>query len=450
MADDVIYSVTGNPFVNAGSYAIASWLKKKNLSEIYKYDIEDCIHDIIPIYFSENWKKQMYMIFPNSSIVNPSVKNKEERYTGILQKLIEDVQPLRNSGNCIACGRRDADRSLYKSEVPLTGSGKFMNFYSNAANGADYCSACAFAVQFLPLVLKSCGRMLLLLQSNSHKVMKYWANDCIKNVRMQVATGNYTGCADTGYKNPKNALFHITEQLIMEYDERWQDENVSLRLYYFTNYGQGPALDIYDLPTAVFRFLAYIKTHPRRTDWYAIVRRGYHVNWNKIDENDEESYKNRGNDVYENLLSNKSIVRYFINRTKKSVYGNWSLFSYYLKEVRKLDENRINAIRELGDEIASTIKENNDPKRLGQLERAANYNSFRNVLRRLIKDRIAAKTETPLFTFDDYVQNILPEGALGWRETQDLLLFRIYEVLHDWMIEHEIISDEPEDESTID
>ncbi|MHC1575119.1 MAG: type I-B CRISPR-associated protein Cas8b1/Cst1, partial [Candidatus Methanogasteraceae archaeon] len=81
MADEMIYSVTGNPFVNAGSYAIASWLKKKNLSEIDKYDLEDCIHDIIPIYFSENWKKQMYMIFPNSSIVNPSVKNKEERYT---------------------------------------------------------------------------------------------------------------------------------------------------------------------------------------------------------------------------------------------------------------------------------------------------------------------------------------------------------------------------------
>jgi len=32
---------------------------------------------------------------------------------------------------------------------------------------------------------------------------------------------------------------------------------------------------------------------------------------------------------------------------------------------------------------------------------------------------------------------ILPEGATGWNEVRDLILFRIYEVLHSWLIEIE-------------
>ena len=51
-----------------------------------------------------------------------------------------------------------------------------------------------------------------------------------------------------------------------------------------------------------------------------------------------------------------------------------------------------------------------------------------------------------LFTFDDYVVNLFPEGNLTWRETQDLLLFRIYENLHDWMVENDFVEEVSEEE----
>ena len=41
---------------------------------------------------------------------------------------------------------------------------------------------------------------------------------------------------------------------------------------------------------------------------------------------------------------------------------------------------------------------------------------------------------------------LFPEGNKTWRETQDLLLFRIYENLHDWLIENTAVEEISKDE----
>ena len=100
-----------------------------------------------------------------------------------------------------------------------------------------------------------------------------------------------------------------------------------------------------------------------------------------------------------------------------------------------MDEKRINAIKRVGDELADYIKTADDMKTLQKLETAANYNNYRNLLRKVIKKRIENGIEDPLFTFDEYVNYLFPESNLTWRETQDLILFRIYEKLQKWIIE---------------
>lgn len=103
-----------------------------------------------------------------------------------------------------------------------------------------------------------------------------------------------------------------------------------------------------------------------------------------------------------------------------------------------MDEKRVETIKNVGDELAEYIKASDDIKTLNKLETASNYKNYRNLLRIIIKKRIENGAESPLFTFDDYVNNLFPEGNLTWRETQDLILFRIYEVLHDWIIQQGI------------
>ena len=58
------------------------------------------------------------------------------------------------------------------------------------------------------------------------------------------------------------------------------------------------------------------------------------------------------------------------------------------------------------------------------------------------KDRIKINAQDPLFTLEEFMEDLFPEGNLGWRETQDLLLFRIYENLHNWLVEQDALKSE--------
>ncbi len=431
---EIIFDFTGNPFVDAGIWAISQWVGKKP-EELDKEDMTVIIDEIVELYLTPKWSKNLYQIFPNNPITNNAVKDKKDRYSNILRELVEETEFIGDNGNCIACGRRNTAYGSGKDRIPLTGSKKLINYFSFGAEGADYCPACAFAVQFVPLMSYACGNMLL-LHSDSKKIMKRWAKEIKKNIEKQMALKEYTGCPNEGFKNPKNAIFHIIQDIIMTYDERWVNENPSITFYYFTNFNQGPSLDIYPVPTPVFRFLAYIPSHEKFDDWLRIVRRGYKfVDWKKVKE--ENEYKNRENTVYNNLLENRSIIRFFIDRKNKEAIGGWELISHYLEEVRKMDKKRITAIKRVGDELSDYIMEIDDIKTLNKLEMAKDYRSFRNILRIIIKKRIANGTESLLFSFDDYVNYLFPEGNLTWRETQDLILFRIYEKLQPWIIQQD-------------
>jgi CRISPR-associated protein Cst1 len=438
----MIYTWTGNPFVDAGISAIQELNEKLRLEDITIDDLKMVAKQVVSLYTTDNWKKNLFSVFPNNPVTNPSIKDKKKRLESYLNELIDGVKPLNEIGGCIACGRRSSYRAMTKADIPLTGSGNLRNYFSFAAEGADYCQACAFAVQCSPLVYYACGK-LALIHSNSHKVMRYWAKRCIAAVQRQIASSSYSGCFNEGFTNPMNALFHITQDLILSYEERWVEENATIRIYHFTNYNQGPELDMYDLPSPIFRFLAYVRQHPRYGDWLTVVQRGY---LGKLEGKTEDEYKNYRNGVYQRLLSNQSILSYFVDISSKTAVGDWSLLAVYLKEVLQMNDARIAAIKRLGDEIANIIQASpNGRRRLGQLEMAKTYASFRMALLRLMRERIALKDETPLFTFDDYVENLFPDGALGWKETQDLLLFRLYEVLHPWLIAEGIVIEEIEE-----
>lgn len=166
---------------------------------------------------------------------------------------------------------------------------------------------------------------------------------------------------------------------------------------------------------------------------------------------DEEEYKNLRNDVYERLLRGQSILGYFVDTNQRRTLVKWSFLEYYMKEVRKMEAKRLDTIKKVADDIAQVIKAKGNIKRLAQFETAKNYGEFRNVLRLIIKDRITAGFERPLFSIDEYEKYLFPEGNLSWKETQDLIVFRLYEQLHDWLvnndkeIKEDLVEDEEED-----
>ena len=104
-----------------------------------------------------------------------------------------------------------------------------------------------------------------------------------------------------------------------------------------------------------------------------------------------------------------------------------------------MEQTQLDKIKQVGDLIANCIRKSGRDRRLRQLERAKSYGECRNILRYVILDRIQQGAPEPLFSIDDYMEHLFPASnsfaATPWRETRDLLLFRIYETLHDWLQE---------------
>jgi len=434
---------TGNPFVDAGIYAIEAFYEK-DYSLLTPKDLKTKIDEIVELYMTEGWKKNIYSIFTgNSKFTNPSIKDKKASAGKFLKDLLKDFSFAGTHGSCIACGRRDALPIRKREEIPLTGSGKLINFFAGAAEGDRYCPVCTFAVQFLPVFLYSLGKYFLLFHSISRRMMRILAKNGIKNIREQNSADNYIGCMQNEYKNGANALFHIVEEIIREQEDILPEENPSITAYIFSNYGQNPPpMKMIHLPNNIFRFLVYIKRIDN-VSWKKIVNKGY-GNLKK-----EDDYKWRDNTVYKNLLNQRSITTYFTKKDK-TVIGNWAIFSYYLKEVREMDEKRINVLKQTGDKIANYIEKTDNTKRLFALETAKSYEGIRIVLLKIIKDMIANGMDVPLFTTDEFLNDLFPEGALGWKETRDILLFRIYEKLSDYLkSKKEIIEEIEENEEVL-
>ncbi|MBM7854980.1 CRISPR-associated protein Cst1 [Desulfohalotomaculum tongense] len=442
-----IYHPTGNPFVDAGIYAMTILAGRKNPEELTVADIKEKLPLLAKVYSTDGWARSLYSVFPNRpGITHPRSAKKKEVVLEGLQQLAGRITPGSDTGNCIACGRRDMDEDMrfYRDYIPLTGSGELLNFFPLARPGTDYCSACALAVQFSPLVYYACGK-LLLLHTGSRAVMRSWARQCLKNLDNQVATGSFTGVYNERFTNPVNALFNIVENLVLTYEENWLEENPVIRLYHFTNYNQGPELAYYDLPSGVFRFLVLVNQHSDAGQWRQLVRSAFQFSAKEKDE--EAASKKVRNLIYQRLLADQSIVAFFINRKERLARSSWVLFSLYLREVRRMNKKRVDTIKRVADQIALTIRQTDRLKRLGQLERVSSYTGLRSVLKLLVKDHLALGAAQPLFTLDEYMEELFPENGMNWRETLDLILFRIYENLHDWLQDKKDILAENEPET---
>ena len=445
MTDELNIQITGNPFIDSGIYSLTTKLEK-DISEITVDDLKKVSKEISKLYTIAPWKKNMYTLFPNSVLVNPASTNKtdlDDIYLEKLNALIDSIESLQDGGSCMGCGRRNAKEAFGKDYIPLTGSKSLINYFSFANSGADYCSLCALLIQFAPLTIYRCGGKMIILHSDSKKVMEFWAKKAIENIDVQIASGEYSGCYNQGITRPTNAIFNIISQVISS-GKRWRRENPSFNFYYFTNYVQEPELDIFTLPNGVFTFLTEIPPEDWG-NWAFIVKKAYKfVKWENIETDDD--YKNNPNIVYNNLLEGKSILKSFYSYKFRKTYCTWKLVKSYMKEVKDMDEKRIGVIKDVGDRLSNYIKENDSIKTLNNLEHASNYNNFRNILRKILKNKINNGDKELLFTFDEYVLDLFPEGNMTWRETQDLLLFRIYENLHDWLIENEYVEEISEEE----
>lgn len=424
---------TGNAFIDAGAFLILEWAKKENFKAISKEELIELAEKLVNIYINESWNKTLTSIFPNAKITNPSIKDKAKDFRSRLIEFIDAMNEEQNLGNCQGCGRRDIQFYLNRSEFPLAGSNKAMNFFPSWDNGVGLCGKCSLSVQFSPLVMYRCVNFAF-FHSNSSKVMQYWAKLALEKIEREILMGNYTGMNDLGYTQPINFIFKMAEEIISKYDENWQNENVFLRMYLFSNYGQSPKLNYYDMPSDIFRFLAYLKLEGLNEEWHNLINQYIKKIKKDMNKDEKELIKIRSNRLFNNLMINKSIIHLLFNMKIKKTYVSWKFLELYTKEVLHIKKERLEYIKQLADLILEILQKSNDRKRLVQIEGSRGYSQFRVALLLLAKDALRY-LENPLIKFNDLTDYLFPETDYGviWRETRDFILFRIYEQGYDFL-----------------
>jgi CRISPR-associated protein Cst1 len=103
---------------------------------------------------------------------------------------------------------------------------------------------------------------------------------------------------------------------------------------------------------------------------------------------------------------------------------------YYVQEVLNMQKEQIVLIKKIGNKIFELMnKESNYKKYLVMIEGATRAHQLRSALIKIIKTNYNNGAEEPVFTMDEYVNYLFPDGRY-WGEVRDLLLIFLYEKLH--------------------
>ncbi|MBL7818848.1 MAG: type I-B CRISPR-associated protein Cas8b1/Cst1 [Saprospiraceae bacterium] len=459
--------LTGDPFADVGGYVIKYLMEENGVTK--GKSIEKIIEWMTEKYVT-NWSGKLNAFFLNSTITQPAFKG-ERKVTETIEyfrKLINDELPHRE-GYCRISGEKTKLFSAGRDNHILSGSGTFINFHASHEGGLAFSKEMIIRSFFVPFGLQQLNDKIALIYSNYPDVTwQFIKENCESNIRRLNERIDNTagGVLVSDYKNPANALFRfasdcISEAKIFHRNEETGDlsENVTLNLLHFTNFGASPEVVLYTIPATVFRFYSKCFSNKNKQDWKRFVSNHYtsskfkdaHFNdveqtWeNKKEKVDFETYKSWKNLIYENLLHNKSILRFFLKWSVKNKI-RFEIIELYQILVRKMDVKAVKKLKELADFI---VVDNNDDyikKACTKINGLRKQSELRRYLVNLAKDNVNSRKHLDvLWTIDDYVEYLFPDGS-DWREVRDLLLIAIYQKIHelDKKIEIEVETEEQE------
>ena len=447
------FQTTGDPFVDAGRIAARAIFAHRRLREPSKENWLQAI-DFAATNYQDKWQSKIDAVSLNG-VVSHNANKKKARSVALksFQELFANEEKGDDAiaGWCRGCGQQKFLFSGGRDILPLSGSGAFLNFHHGHENGILLCAECHAALFMLPFAVMQCGKNLALLQTQTEALQSFWQKSTIEQNLTNLARGNSEGILRSPFTNVRNAFFALANAIISEwYAAQRTFEAQDLRLFYFTNFGASPECEIYDLPATVFKFL-WIVQNPNqpeiRSAWQRFVRRHFrikdaaydeaHNSWLKTKGKDkgelpEEDYKNHYNIIHGMLLGSRNILFMMFQRKNRVNLVPIEIAKAYCLEVRLMKKERIDAVLNLADRVCELVQKANAPKLIYPLESARVIYQFRAALLRLLKKNIAAGEQTPLFTTEDYLHKLLPDGE-PWTDARDLMLIRIYEKLHGFL-----------------
>ncbi len=455
---------TGHPFVDAGLAALLLLSEKERPEDLDDEDIKEALRFVSEIYMKPVWRKYLSRIFRNNNpilMINPSMKSnlsQDNLYSSLygLYNLI--MEGRENKGFCEVCGRyspvdpidlrgiiltkdKNKPKEVTGDIFPLLGTGDLPNFFSAGSFlGANICAHCLFLSQISPMGMypiaskKGGVSGVLCVHVYPYDKMLEFIADSIKDARISYSTPN-----SKGYEKTENFIVNkiikITQRLNLE--QRlgfWKDVKITLYLFLNGNRTNEQRIEIIRIPTSTTMFIAYATTYDQ-SGWNTLISKSWIDKPKKLKKPEklETSFKNA---IYNNLIHGESILGFFVDRKERSTNTKWELLEFYCKEVLGMDEKALELIKDVGDRIIETLEQMPDNKlnkRVRYIENADRLYQFENFFLIIEKDRQKLGIKDSLISFDEFTQLLVNYGeniGESWKTVKNLILFRIYEKMH--------------------
>jgi CRISPR-associated protein Cst1 len=457
---DWLTKTTGDPFADVGGFVIEYFAQKhpdKNILGLIEY--------VTRIYVNQ-WDNNLHSFFLNSTITHNSNKGQKgiDKTISYYKSLLEDRE-AGQEGYCRISGQKTKLFFAGRENHIMSGSATLVNFHHAFQSGILLSKEILIRMFFVPMGLVQLGNKVALIYSNNEEVTKFFVTENCRANLSDLASQTSKSIQRSDFNNPANALFAFAEKCIdtrkiATYDaenDKSLTEGVVLNLYHFTNFGASPDIQLYTIPATVFAFYSHCLNHYKK-DWFPFIRSQYSNskfknarfnettgNWeNSKEEVGFEVYKIWRNRVYEKLLYDQSIRREILLWSTKHAF-QFDIVALYQINLRSMDKRTIQKIKQLADFIVLGQEKDAVKKAITKLNGTKSSHDIRHFLLKLSNDNYKRGNADPLFTLEEYVDYLFPDGT-SWKEIRDLLLIAIYQKLHEHRIRLEI--ELPEEEET--
>jgi len=475
---------TGHALVDVGVAGLCAFAKKSAPGQLVLEDLDRVSDFLVETYYQGKLGTYLSCVFMNASFVQPK-EGKEKREQFISQYLrAHRARPdPRVAGARCAFSGASATSALVRTHLPLFSGEGVLNFRPDGETWIPAAGPIVVAIMFLPMACRHAeGRMLGVLADAPHLTLEFARrflednrrlialalpserklvhDDYDRELPMWDGTKKHYKFADL--KGPRSfVVSEVTTIAAAAGPTYSRPTPVGLTCFLVSNSGQGPSLELFEVPGGAVSFISQAAAPATRAAWADIGRRFRAVD--EVEEDGAGSGRARRrkasaiagragwtrNKAFEDLCGifdagfldrrggcgwlRRHVLGRIDSRVEDARYEavrsrSWALTDLFLKEVMGMKQARIDAIRGFADKLAVWIHEKNDRKLERALFTAREVRELRRQMMRTLNE--SAEGRTLLFGLDEYVTVWLHEDGDQYL-VRDLVCIRVIEKLHE-------------------
>lgn len=473
---------TGHAVVDVGIAGVCAFAGRSRPEDVTLGDLDSVADFLVETYYQGKLGTYLSCVFMNASFVQPNEgKEKRDQFISRYLRAHRATPDPRVAGTRCAFSGAPATSALVRTHLPLFSGEGVLNFRPNGQAWVPAAGPVVVAIMFLPMACRRAkGRMLGVVADAADLTLEF-ARRFLEDNRRLIALALPTDrkLVHDGYerelpmwdaakkhykfadvKGPRSfVVAELTAVASRAAPTYARPRPVALVAYLLSNSGQGPSLEIFEIPSGAVALVSLASAPATRAAWQDVCRRFQPVNEVEDDMAGGRSRRRKAsliagrpgwtrNAAFEDLCAifdpgftdrvraarwlRRHLLGRIDSRAEDSRYDtvrsrSWALADLFLSEVMGMKQTRIDAIRGFADKLAQWIYDKNDRK----LERALFMTrELRDLRRQMLRAQGASVEGALLFGLDEYATVWLHEDGDQYL-VRDLVCIRVVEKLHE-------------------